>query len=116
MYLEQMHKVMYDVWKQLQALRHCNGNAGELVIQNTFKDFHTMKFKKITSTKKTGLTLCKCTIQLKQKELRETAITVSKDACADLSNSNERCILCNKKPIIYSTVEEEAALVNELNL
>ena len=37
--LEQMHKVMYDVWKQLQALGHGNSNAGELVIQNTSKDF-----------------------------------------------------------------------------
>ena len=41
-YLEQMHKVMYDVWKQLQALRHCNRNAGELVIQNTSKDFQLL--------------------------------------------------------------------------
>ena len=71
-YLEQMHKVMYDVWKQLQALRHCNSNAGELVIiiQNTSKDSQKMKFKKFTSTKTTGLTLRKCTIQWKQKELR----------------------------------------------
>ena len=41
-YLEQMHKVIYDVWKQLQALGHCNSNAGELVIQNTSKDFQLL--------------------------------------------------------------------------
>ena len=42
-YVEQIQKVMYDLCKQLDALGICN-TSYELIIQNTSKDPHKMKF------------------------------------------------------------------------
>jgi hypothetical protein len=87
-----------------------------LQIQNTSKDPHKLLFRKFTATRNREGSLRKSSVQLKQKELRETAVAISEGVGVDLSSSNQRCILCLKKLVINCTIEEEAALVNESNL
>lgn len=111
-YIEQMHKLMYGLWKQSEAMEFF-GTAGELQIQNTSKDPHKLLFRKITATRNHEGSLSERSVQLKQKEFRETAVAISEGVGVELLNSNQWCILCFKKLVINCTIEAEAALVNE---
>ena len=107
-----LHKVFHDLFRQLISFGFITDSV--LLIKNTSKDSHPLSFRKITAVQSSENTIAEWT----QRRHRAEVLQIVQEVCAEVNhNKNVKgCHICGQKPIEICTVEEEAALVNDLNL